>query len=33
VLILKENEECKKGVQKLIPEYNPQLKWVARQKT
>jgi len=26
VLILKENEECKKGVQKLIPEYNPQLK-------
>lgn len=24
-LILKENEACKKGVQKLIPEYNPQL--------
>ena len=25
-LILKENEICKKGVQQLIPEYNPQLK-------
>ncbi len=25
-LILKENETCKKGVQQLIPEYNPQLK-------
>lgn len=24
-LILKENETCKKGVQQLIPEYNPQL--------
>ncbi len=26
ILILKENEICKKGVQQLIPEYNPQLK-------
>lgn len=25
ILIIKENEACKKGVQKLIPEYNPQL--------
>ena len=25
-LITKENEDCKKGVQRLIPEYNPQLK-------
>jgi len=24
-LILKENDACKKGVQKLVPEYNPQL--------